>query len=318
MLCSSCKKEEIIFSDSAFLLDTLVQISFYGLEDADLMQKTLDLCKVYEKKFSHTLEESPIYQMNHRELGEDRFALDVEVEELLEKALTYASLSDGKFDPTIEPLSSLWIFGEDVFVLPDQVELQEAISAVDYQQIKIENHQLIFLSDYTKLNLGGIAKGYIADKLKEFLLSQGIKRAIINLGGNVLCIGRKSTNKGFLIGVQKPFSERYEVVSNLEIDDKTVVSSGPYERGETFDGVYYHHILDPDTGYPVDNALTSVTIITDQSADADAMSTIGFLMGLEKGLDWINSLEGVEAIFITQDEQIFYSKEAKKYLVQVD
>lgn len=157
------------------------------------------------------------------------------------------------------------------------------------------------------LDLGAIAKGYIADKMKEFLVSKGVKSATINLGGNVLCIGKKTDNTPFRIGIQKPFADRSETIAILDIEDKSVVSSGIYERYFEKDGTFYHHILNPDTGYPYDNHLVSVTIISDQSMDGDGLSTSCFALGLEKGMELINSLPDVHAVFITDDYQLHYS-----------
>lgn len=145
------------------------------------------------------------------------------------------------------------------------------------------------------------------DKMKELLVSKGVKSATINLGGNVLCIGKKTDNTPFRIGIQKPFADRSETIAILDIEDKSVVSSGIYERYFEKDGTFYHHILNPDTGYPYDNHLVSVTIISDQSMDGDGLSTSCFALGLEKGMELINSLPDVHAVFITDDYQLHYS-----------
>lgn len=178
---------------------------------------------------------------------------------------------------------------------------------VNYEDVTIEGNKLTFAKEGMGLDLGAIAKGYIADKMKEFLVSKGVKSATINLGGNVLCIGKKTDNTPFRIGIQKPFADRSETIAILDIEDKSVVSSGIYERYFEKDGTFYHHILNPDTGYPYDNHLVSVTIISDQSMDGDGLSTSCFALGLEKGMELINSLPDVHAVFITDDYQLHYS-----------
>ena len=158
------------------------------------------------------------------------------------------------------------------------------------------------------IDLGGIAKGYIADRIKDYLVSQGVKSAIIDLGGNILCVGKRPDGEPFRIGIQRPFADRSETAAIVEIDGKSVVSSGIYERYFEKDGVLYHHILNPDTGYPYDNGLVSVTIISDESVDGDGLSTSCFALGLEKGMELIDSLPDVYAVFITEDGQLHFSE----------
>ena len=158
----------------------------------------------------------------------------------------------------------------------------------------------------------GFAKGYIADRLKDYLVSQDVKSAIINLGGNVLCIGEKTDNSAFKIGIQKPFADRSETIAVMDIRDKSVVSSGIYERCFEQDGTLYHHLLNPKTGYPYDNGLIAVTIISDQSVDGDALSTTCFALGLEDGMKLAESLDDVQAFFVTSDYEIHYTRDFQK------
>ncbi len=198
--------------------------------------------------------------------------------------------------------------------VPSDEDIQTALSLINYENIKVDGNKLTFAKEGMGLDLGAIAKGYIADKMKEFLVSKGVKSATINLGGNVLCIGKKPDNTPFRIGIQKPFADRSETITVLDIEDKSVVSSGIYERYFEKDGTFYHHILNPDTGYPYNNHLVSVTIISDQSVDGDGLSTSCFALGLEKGLELINSLPDVHAVFITDDYQLYYSDNFQKEL----
>ena len=165
------------------------------------------------------------------------------------------------------------------------------------------------------IDAGAIAKGYIADRIKDYLLAHGVESAIINLGGNVLCIGEKPDGTPFKIGLQKPFEGRNEIISNLSINDMSVVSSGVYERHFVVDGENYHHLLNPATGYPYDNGLIAVTIVSPRSVDGDALSTTCFSLGLEKGLELINSMDGIYGYFITDDYEIHYSDGAQKLVI---
>lgn len=247
--------------------------------------------------------------------GRLTFIVSDELRAIIEKGLYYSAQSKGAFDITILPVSSLWDFqGSDARV-PDKDEIESAKERVSYQKVDIKGNTLTFLMPGMGLDLGGIAKGYIADKLKSYLLEKGVRSGVINLGGNVLCIGKKSEDSKFQIGVQQPFADRNETVFALAIDDLSVVSSGIYERYFKKDGKIYHHILNPRTGYSYDNDLMAVTILSKESVDGDALSTTCFSLGVDKGLAYINQLKDTEAVFITKDEKKYYSKNFKKYII---
>ena len=159
-----------------------------------------------------------------------------------------------------------------------------------------------------KLDVGAVAKGYIADRLRDYLEEEGIDHAMIDLGGNIIAMGSKLDGSDYNIGIQKPFDENGTPITSVKLSDKSIVTSGVYQRYFEQDGKIYHHILDPATGYPCENNLYSVTIITDSSLTADALSTTCFLLGYEKGMNLINQLNNVDAVFITNDNQIHYSK----------
>ena len=162
-----------------------------------------------------------------------------------------------------------------------------------------------------EIDLGGIAKGYAADKIVEYLKSQNIEKSIINLGGNVFVLGEKSKDTQFKVGIQDPNSEDGTSIANIGVTNQSVVTSGIYERYLEQDGVMYHHMLDPSTGYPFENNLSSVTIISDSSIVGDGLSTTTFGLGLEKGMKLIESLDNTDAIFITKDQKIYTTSNLK-------
>ena len=301
-------------SRSDFLLNTFVTITLYDSEDEEILDSCVELCRKYENRFSKTIPASEVYKMNHRKAGENSFTLSKDAASLLRTGLHYSAISNGAFDLTIEPVSSLWNFSSGKAVVPPADEIAAAAAKVDYRNLKLDGDSLTFLSPDTTLDLGSIAKGFIADRLKEFLLSRGVESAIINLGGNVLCVGARPDGSPFLIGLQTPFKERNTTFANLAIRDMSVVSSGVYERSFEVDGVNYHHLLDPETGYPFDNGLISVTIVSPRSVDGDALSTACFSLGLEEGMELINSTDGTYAIFMTEDERVHYSEGAESFL----
>lgn len=301
-------------SRSDFLLNTFVTVTLYDSTDETLLDDCMELCREYENRFSKTISSSEIYQLNHRSPEETTFSLSEDTASLLRTGLRYCKLSDGAFDFTIEPLSSLWNFSSGKAVIPPPEQIAAAAAKVDYKTVLLQDTSLTFLSPDTTLDLGSIAKGFIADRLKEFLVSKGVKHAIINLGGNVLCVGGKTDQDPFLIGLQMPFEDHNTTFANLEICDQSVVSSGVYERHFVIDGVNYHHLLNPKTGYPYENGLISVTIVSPDSVDGDALSTTCFSLGLEKGMALIDSLDDTYAFFMTEDKEVHYSEGAKNLL----
>lgn len=303
------KKEPI--SATSFKLNTIVKVTLYDSQDEGLLQEVMDLCDRYEKIFSRTLAESELFRLNQKELpSEDKktFHISSELAELTEKGLEYSALSQGAFDITVAPVSSLWDFTSGEKNIPAQAEIEEALPLVNYQNMELSDTGIRFEKQGMGLDLGAIAKGYIADKMKEFLVSRGVKSAIIDLGGNVLCVGKRPDGKPFRIGIQRPFAGRSETVATVEIEDRSVVSSGIYERYFEKDGRLYHHILNPKTGYPYENNLSSVTIISDKSLDGDGLSTSCFALGLEKGMELVESLDGVQAVFITEDGELHFTE----------
>ena len=310
--CSAKQSEPIQKSTLAF--QTLVTITLYDSQSVEILDHCLAMCEAYEKLFSNQIEGSDIYRINHADGNPVTVSSDTIY--LLNKAINYSELSQGAFDITISPLTSLWNISEGNTIVPPETAIKEAISHIDYHSVIIdEDSSTVTLTDpYAQIDLGAIAKGYIADQLKEYLCSCGIKSAIIDLGGNILAIGQNPQNRDFVIGIQEPFSQTGKPIALCNIHDKSVVSSGIYQRYFEANGVLYHHILNPKTGFPADTGLNGVSIICSSSTDADALSTICMLLGKKDGLALINSLDETEAIFITTNNELFYSEHADNYI----
>ena len=293
------------------MLNTICSITVYSEENKDktseeLVNEAFDLCQTYEDTFSRTIEGSDIYNINNS--GGAPVTVSDDTIEILETAKYFSELSDGAFDITTAPLSIRWDFeGENPSVPPDD-EIQELLATVDYTKIKIDGNTVTLEAPVEAIDLGAIAKGYIADKLAEFLKDNGVTSAIISLGGNIYAIGENSEEKRpFNLGVQDPQAEDGSILGYLQLSDKSLVTSGDYQRYFMQDGKRYHHILDPKTGYPAESGLSSVTIISDSSVVGDALSTTCFVLGKDKGLELINSYDGVEAIFIDHDGNMYFS-----------
>lgn len=324
LLClSSCgqKKEPVV--QNGFYFDTVISITLYGESSklSPLFEEVFALCESYEAMFDRATESSDIAMINAS--AGTPVAVHPETISLLQAACSYAELTEGLVDPTIAPLLSLWGWGDAdaqsglsggeissaLTLPPDADALSEACRHIDYHTIVIDEQAgTVMLTDpYAAIDLGFIAKGYIADRIRDYLISQDVTSAIINLGGNILCIGEKPDHSAYRVAVRYPFGGAEDVIAALSVRDQSVVTSGVYERFIEIDGTRYHHILNPQTGYPVENGLLSVTIVTDSSTDADALSTACFALGLSDGMALIESLENTEALFITDDYELHYS-----------
>ncbi|HHT24147.1 MAG TPA: FAD:protein FMN transferase [Clostridiaceae bacterium] len=304
------EKQDNKLIGSAFLLNTHCEIILYDENDKNLIYDTFDICRDYENRLSCKISSSEISQLNHRTINQ----VSDSTAKLLQEALTYSALSDGALDISIGAVTNLWDFTSDSKIVPSQENIQKALKSVNYQNIQLINNRVIISNAETQIDLGAIAKGYIADQMKAYLVEQGVNSAIINLGGNVLCIGTKADNAGFTIGIQKPFEEGH--IAGVHLDDfyQSVVTSGIYERFFEKDGIFYHHILDPETGMPINNNLASVTIISEESTTGDALSTACFVLGINKGIELINSLDNVHAIFLDQDGNLYFSENISEEL----
>ena len=312
-------------SISSIKLNTAVQITIYDSQDKALLDDCLALCDKYELVFSRTNEKSELYKLNHRKDTSDKdpnadgqttpypvsgtadtWHISEDLASLLSQGLSITRESDGAFDIAIAPLTSLWDFTAEDPKVPDDAAIQKALPLCSSDGVTIDGQDITLPSDDIQFDVGAIAKGYIADRMKDLLVKKGVKSAIINLGGNVLCIGSKPDGTPFKVGIQKPFADRNETEAVMDITGKSGVSSGIYERCFKQGGKLYHHILNPQTGYPYDNGLISVTIISDQSVDGDALSTTCFALGLEDGLKFAEK-KGVQAVFITEDYELHYT-----------
>lgn len=306
LLLSGCTLPEAAtpISRSGLYFDTVITVTVYSEDDAAALDGCFSLAERYEKLFSDRIEGSDVSRINAA--GGSPVTADEETITLLALALSYAELSDGAFDPTIGALSKLWDFSSEEHHVPEPEAIEAALKTVDYTGVEIDRnaHTVTLKNPEAQLDLGGIAKGYIADRMKEYLCAQGVSHAIINLGGNVVTVGSKPDGTDYRIGIQYPFEAEGTAITTLSVSDRSLVSSGVYERYFYEGDVLYHHILDTKTGYPVRNNLLSVTIYSENSVDGDALSTICFCLGLDEGMRLAESLPDIEAVFITDDEAL--------------
>ncbi len=301
--------EADVKTKTGFFFDTVITITIYDDVSDQLLDDCIDICKKYELLFSRTIPQSDISRINS---GEQGFVADSETIQLINTGFYYSQISKGALDLTLAPVIQLWDFTSGNDEIPSDSDIKEALQKTGYEKLYNNEYtkgtQLtsdMLINSGLSLDVGAIAKGYIADKLKEYLTNNGVRSAFIDLGGNILCIGSKPDSSPFKVGIRKPFSESNELMKIVEVSGRSVVTSGVYERSFYKDGKLYHHIIDSSTGYPVDNNLLSVTIISDKSVDGDALSTACFVLGKDKGMELVNSLDNITAYFIDTDYRIY-------------
>lgn len=314
---SSCTKNQTAdnnkpVSESRFLLGTIVTIKIYDNASDKLFDEIFNRLQEIENKMTINGKNSEVIQVNSK-AGKEFVKVSDDTFYVIEKGKYFSELSGGKFDISIGPLVKLWNIGTEVAKVPEKWQIDEKKSLIDYNSVFLNSKEksIMLKKEEMMLDLGGIAKGYAADEVSKILKENHVKHAIINLGGNILAYGNKPDGSKWKIGIQKPFAPKGDYAGIVSVINKAVVTSGIYERYFEKEGKIYHHILDPETGYPVENNLMSVTIVTDKSLDADSLSTSAFAMGLEKGLNLVEKLNNTEAIFITKDSEIYLTSGLK-------
>ncbi|MCR4590231.1 MAG: FAD:protein FMN transferase [Lachnospiraceae bacterium] len=310
--CSALNRGASV-SKTDFVLDTVANITIFdGMdkEDAErILEESFDEIRRYEELFSAEKEESDVSRINRAAGAETEVA--PETAELISVSLKYSELSGGVFDITIRPVSKLWDFKSGKGVPPDDADIKEALKHVGYENVILdcEKNTVRLKDPEAEIDLGGIAKGYIADRIKEYLINKGVKSAIINLGGNVLLIGSKPDGSDFGVGIEKPFGDG-EMVDTIKVSDRSVVTSGNYERCFYYEDRLYHHILDTSTGYPADGGLNAVTVVSGHSVDGDALSTTCFCLGAEKAEELISNIadEDIKVYYIDKDSNLIQGR----------
>ena len=337
------------YSKQSFYFDTICEITIFDLDPAyfdDLTEDNFEdtsnalitdafkLMSEYEKTLSRTVDGSDIDRIN--KASGEATAVNEETLQVISKGIGFGDLSGGVFDITVGKASALWDFHESLeeggTEVPSAEALKEASGHIDYKAISMDEASgTVRLDDpEMMLDLGGIAKGYIADRVSEYLRGLGVTSGIVNLGGNIEVIGGKAGSLGasledqsdFSLGIRDPLDETGGLLGIYPGRDVTIVTSGTYERFIEVDGVKYHHILDPETGWPVDTDVLQVSVIAGagHSADCDGLSTVCLALGSDKGTELIKGLAEsgefgpLEAIFVTTDGEIIYTNEDTSFL----
>jgi len=262
-----------------------------------------------ERLLSRFLSDSDITRVNES-AGMQSEMVSSETYGVVSKAIDFSRRCPGCFDITIEPVVHLWKQAKESLTPPDESEVWQALTLVDYRDVMLNPWEMsIGLKNFGQaIDLGGIGKGYTGDQILKIYRTYGITSAYGNLGGNVVTLGTKPDGSPWSIGIQHPRKENH-LIGAVSVVDKSVVTAGDDQRYFTdLQGKRHHHILDPRTGYPAESGLISVTVIDEQSEIADALSTTLFVAGMEKGLDLLKSYPGTEAILVGSDLQIYVTQ----------
>ncbi len=289
-----------------FLMGTLIQAKAYGRYAPRAFDELFARLREIEARMTINAPGSEVGAVSDSS-GKAPVKVSPDTFYVIQKALHYAALTGGRFDPTVAPVVSLWHIGFPDARVPSPAEIASAVKRVSYRNVVLDPaEKTVYLTGKGMgLDLGAIAKGYAADEAISIFKKQRVSSALISLGGNVSSLGTKVDGNPWRIGIQDPLETRSTYMATLETSGETLVTSGGYERFLEVDGKRYHHILDPDTGYPAETDLLSSTIIAGTSIDADALSTGTFILGREKALELLEGLPGVQAILIDKDRRVW-------------
>lgn len=293
------------YTRDIFAMDTYMYLKAYGKHADTALGYASEQILSLEELFSVNSEKSDVWAINHS--NGTPVSVSDDTITVLNKAIEIGGKTNGALDVTIYPLLTEWGFTTDTQQVPTDDIIADKLKLIDYTKISVKGNT-VQLPNNMQIDFGALAKGYTSDCVTEILKENGVKSALVNLGGNVHAVGTKPDGTLWKVGVQNPFSPS-EQVCILEIADKAVITSGNYERFFTDEnGGKHWHILDSADGFPADNGLVSVTIIGENGLLCDALSTALFVLGTDKAIDYWRNSADFEMILITDDEKIIYSE----------
>ena len=314
MLLTKIKGEKKM-DKTFFALGTINNIKIFNSRNEDAIDEAIERIYEIDNQMSAFKPESDSSKLS-KNAGNGFQKVNADTFELIRRAIEFGALSNGAFDITIRPLVELWGINKKVDFVPSDPEIQSARSLVNFQDVQLDKNSLSvsLKSPGQSLDLGGIAKGFAADEVKRILLKNWIHSAVINLGGNIITIGKRPDGRPWQIGIQNPLASTGVYLGMVTERNRTIVTSGSNEQFFIKDCIRYHHILDPRTGSPAQSSLLSVTVICKDSTDADALTTALFILGPEKGMPLLNKMKA-EAIFVTDDLSVIVSRGLKNNFV---
>jgi thiamine biosynthesis lipoprotein len=318
LFSSSCTKQDKMYKESRTLMDTYCTITVVSPSKeraAKAIDKGFAEIKKLELLLNYFSDKSEITAIN-KTAGSRPVKVSGETLEMMQKTLEISKATRGTFDPTIAPLIKLWDFSNKRRdnTVPDATVIKNTLKLVDYSKIKINSKSEIFLAEKgMEIDLGGIAKGYAADKAMEVIKAEGIKAALVAVAGDIKGFGSSTTRNAWKVGIQDPRPETgsekpwEDIFASLYLEDMAISTSGDYQRFFIKNGKRYHHILDPATGYPAKTDLLSASVIAPEGYIADGLSTAVFALGSEKGMSLLKAM-GIEGVLVDRDRNVFVTE----------
>lgn len=296
-------------SHSLRLMGASIHLTIFHEDAQNLLLQSEQLLHLYKNRFSANDADSELMEIN-LQAGKKAVQVHPELFELIELGKKHSIAANSHLNIAIGPLVQTWRIGFSDAKLPSEEEIQRLLKITNPEEIVLNdsNREVYLSKEGMRIDLGALAKGYIADKLKEFLVEQGVRSGIIDLGGNILTIGENPTfHRPWRIGIQNPVLKRGEHVAVIEVSDASVVTSGIYERQLVVDGKTYHHIFDRTTGYPMETELASITIVAEKSVDCEIWTTRLFGQNPYDIIEEIEQQPGLEAFVITKNQKMMYT-----------
>lgn len=302
--CNKKQENSEAVSRDVFAMDTYMSLKAYGGKAEKALSEAEKRISELEGTLSVTSEKSDIWAVNHSD--NEAVTVSDDTVRLIKKAAEVGSDTDGALDITLYPLLKEWGFTTGDYKIPDTQTIATFLENVDYSKVGLNGNE-VTLPKNVEIDLGALAKGYTGDEVIDIIKSNGVKSAIVSLGGNVQALGSKPDGSDWRVAVRDPFSPEKDMCI-VDISGKAVITSGNYERFFTGDdGMNYWHILDPKDGYPADNGLVSVTVIGDNGLECDALSTALFVCGYDKTVEYLKNHPENDVILVTDERKVYYT-----------
>ena len=318
---ASCKPAVKKENRTVFALGTVCSIQVFTEKSQTEVESILQTCtrrlEELERHLSANAEFSTLIDIN-KAAGVSAVNVPADIYPLFERAMFFAEKTDGAFNPAIGGVVKLWNIGFENARKPEDQDIQEALSLTDYKDVQLTGTAVFLKKEGMKLDLGAIAKGFAADELTRIVKQAGIMHAVIDIGGTIAAAGVRPDGKRWNIGIRDPRIRQGQPIISAPIENRSISTSGSYERYFEQDGVRYHHIIDPATGYPVRSNMIAVSVFADSATDADALSTACFVLGYEKAVKLLAGLPNTEALFIFSDNSIRTTGNLEKNIAILD
>ena len=318
LLLVSCRPDIRKEGRTVFALGTVCSIQLFTEKPQTEVELVLQTCirrlEELERHLSANAESSTLIDIN-KASGVSAVNVPADIYPLFARAVFFAEKTDGAFNPAIGGVVKLWNIGFENARKPEDRDIQVALSRTDYKDVQLAGTAVFLKKEGMKLDLGAIAKGFAADELTRIVKQAGIMHAVIDIGGTISAVGVRPDGKRWNIGIRDPRIRQGQPIISAPIENRSISTSGSYERYFEQDGIRYHHIIDPATGYPVQSNMIAVSVFADSATDADALSTACFVLGYKKAIKLLDELPNTEALFIFDDNSVRTTGNLKKNIM---